>query len=122
MVGTTLDGTFNVNVFVVEPIEVEPEYVVTLTVQVPLHAVGPWLAKETGGVKDMLVDVDCVVTVVVELPNVYWTVWVNDELALEIVTVCEEPIPNDDDESVNDEVRGIVSSVIFPLPLPFLVV
>ena len=40
MVGTTLDGTFSVNVFDVEPIDVEPEYVVTLTVQVPLHAFG----------------------------------------------------------------------------------
>ena len=59
----------------------------TLTVHVPLVALGTWLANDVGGVNEMVVAVDLVAAVVVKLPNVYWTVCVNELLALEIVTV-----------------------------------
>ena len=85
--GAILDGTFSVNVLLADPILVSPLYVVTLTVHVPLVAFGTWLANDVGGVNEMVVAVDLVAAVVVELPNVYWTVCVNELLALEIVTV-----------------------------------
>ena len=46
----------------------------------------------------------------------------NDELAREIVTVCELPMASDELDNVNDDVLGIVSRVTDALPLPDFVV
>jgi hypothetical protein len=68
-VGFTLEGIPQVMVFVFEPMLVSPVYVVIVNTMLTDVPVVFWLAKVSGGVKEMLVLFDFVLTVPEALPH-----------------------------------------------------
>ena len=103
-------ATFKVNCLLVEPILVEPLYVVTVRVPTPLVAFGICLPNSLLGVQ--LADVVALVEIFpLVLPNEYATVCVKFDTYGLIVIDLLEPIVNEP-LKLNGDTRLIVGSVI----------
>ena len=97
-VGFTLDGILHEMVFVPDPMEVSPLYVVMVNVIFTDVPVVFWLANVNGGVNEILVAVDFVHIVPLALPQVYVIVCVKLVDCLVTVNVCavpSVPLPTD---------------------------
>lgn len=111
-VGFTLEGMPQEIVFVFDPMEVLPLYVVIVNTTDTDVPVVFWLAKVKGGVHDMLVLLDFVHIVPDALPHLYVIVWVKSLDCLETVNVCAVPkVPF-------DAARLLFRAIVFSVPLP----
>lgn len=84
-----------------------------MIVQVPVTALGIWLASDTGGVHDTEVAVVFVTIVPVALPKVYVSVWVKEEDARLMEILVADPMVALAADT--EEALGMESSVMVAL-------